>query len=152
VLRWHRQLVRTPLDQAHCPPGRTSTSLELRRPILRMAAENPTWGDRRIHGGLTRLGHTIAPSTVWLLLSRAGVDPAPRRAGLSWPQFVSRPGQRNPGVRLLHADTVLLTRLYVLGRAVGVTDRYGRTLLAEFRLQDTAAGNGRPGRADGQPR
>jgi putative transposase len=30
-----------------------------------MAAENPRWSHRRIHGELTRLGHKIAASTVW---------------------------------------------------------------------------------------
>jgi putative transposase len=54
-----------------------------------MAAENPTWGYRRIHGELVQLGYRVAPSTVWLLLNRAGIDPAPRRAGLTWRQFLS---------------------------------------------------------------
>jgi putative transposase len=57
--------------------------------ILRIAAENPRWGYRRIHGELTRLGYKLAPSTVWLLLNRAGIDPSPRRAGLTWRQFLS---------------------------------------------------------------
>jgi hypothetical protein len=26
---------------------------------------------------------------VWLVLQRAGIDPAPRRAGLTWRQFLS---------------------------------------------------------------
>ncbi|MFB9624315.1 hypothetical protein [Nonomuraea helvata] len=30
-----------------------------------MAADDPTWSHRRIHGELTRLGHTSAASTVW---------------------------------------------------------------------------------------
>jgi putative transposase len=42
-----------------------------------MASENPTWGHRRIHGELVRLGFTVAPSTVWLLLDRVGIEPAP---------------------------------------------------------------------------
>ena len=54
-----------------------------------MASENPTWGCRRLHGELARLGYRVAPSTVWLLLKRAGIDPAPRRADLSWRQFLS---------------------------------------------------------------
>jgi len=54
-----------------------------------MAAENPTWGYRRIQGELMRLGYRLAPSTVWLLLKRAGIDPAPRRAQLAWRQFLS---------------------------------------------------------------
>jgi len=66
LLRWHRDLVRRHWTQPHRPPGRPSTAPELRRLILRMAAENPTWGYRRIQGELTRLGYTIAPSTVWL--------------------------------------------------------------------------------------
>jgi putative transposase len=89
LLRWHRELVRRHWTQPHRPPGRPSTAPELRRLILRMAAENPTWGYRRIQGELTRLRYTIAPSTVWQLLKRAGVDPAPRRAGLTWRQFLS---------------------------------------------------------------
>jgi hypothetical protein len=36
-----------------------------------MAADNPAWGHRRVHGELTRLGHTIAASTVWQILHDA---------------------------------------------------------------------------------
>jgi hypothetical protein len=35
-----------------------------------------------------QLVHTL-PSTVWLLLDRAGMDPAPCRAGLTWRQFLA---------------------------------------------------------------
>jgi hypothetical protein len=89
LLRWHRQLLKRHWTKPHRPPGRPSIPPELRRLILRLAAENPTWGYRRIHGELTRLGYTLAPSTVWLFLKRAGIDPAPRRAGLTWRQFLS---------------------------------------------------------------
>lgn|ERR687887_849867 len=57
LLRWHRDLVRRRWRYPHRQPGRPSRASELRRLILRMAAENPTWGYRRIHGELTRLGH-----------------------------------------------------------------------------------------------
>ena len=46
-------------------------------------------GHRRIHGELTRLGVTVAPSTVWEILPTAGIDPAPRRAGPAWRQFLA---------------------------------------------------------------
>jgi putative transposase len=72
LLRWHRELVRWHWTKPHRPPGRPAIPRELRCLILRFAAENPTWGYRRIHGELTRLGHKVAPSTVWLLLKRAG--------------------------------------------------------------------------------
>lgn len=43
----------------------------------RLAKENPTWGYRRVQGELARLGVRVAPSTVWPVLKRAGVPPAP---------------------------------------------------------------------------
>jgi putative transposase len=79
-----------------------------------MAAENPTWGYRRIHGELVRLGYKLAPSAVWLLLNRAGIDPAPRRAGLVWRQFLSAQADGILACDFFHVDTVLLRRLYVL--------------------------------------
>ena len=114
LLRWHRDLVRRHWTRPHRPPGRPSIPAELRRLILRMAAENPTWGYRRIHGELARLGYKLAPSTVWVLLKRAGIDPAPCRAGLTWRQFLSAQAKGVLACDLFHVDTVLLQRLYVL--------------------------------------
>src|SRR6266542_1473241 len=114
LLRWHRALVRRHWTRPHRPPGRPSLAPVLQRLIVRMAAENSTWGYRRIHGELTRLGDTVAPSTVWLLLNRAGIDPAPRRAGLTWRQFLSAQAQGILACDFFHVDTVLLQRLYVL--------------------------------------
>ena len=54
---------------------------KLRRLALRLAAENPTWGYRRVHGELAGLGHRLAASTVWQILNNAGIDPAPTRCG-----------------------------------------------------------------------
>jgi hypothetical protein len=45
------------------------------------------WGHRRIQGELVRLGYRVAAGAVWKILHRAGVDPAPRRAGQTWKQF-----------------------------------------------------------------
>jgi putative transposase len=56
--------------------------------VLRLARENSTWGYRRIHGELGRLGYRIGASTVWTILQRAGVDPAPKRSALTWRQFL----------------------------------------------------------------
>jgi putative transposase len=78
-----------------------------------MAAENPTWGYRRIHGELARLGDRVAPSTVWLALKQAGIDQAPRRTGPTWRQFVSAQAQSMLACDFFHVDTVLLRRLYV---------------------------------------
>jgi hypothetical protein len=71
-------------------------------------------GHRRIHGELTKLGLTVAASTVWEILHAAGIDPAPRRSGPSWRQFLHAQAAGIVAVDFLHVDTVLLRRLHVL--------------------------------------
>ena len=65
LLRWHRRRIAGHWTQPQRPPGRPSTSAKLRRLALRLAAENPTWRYRRVHGELAGLGHRLAASTVW---------------------------------------------------------------------------------------
>ena len=57
---------------------------------------------------------TVAPSTVWEILRTAGIDPAPRRAGPTWRQFLRAEAAGILAVDFLHVDTVLLKRLYVM--------------------------------------
>jgi putative transposase len=71
-------------------------------------------GYRRIQGELTKLGLTVAPSAVWEILHAAGIDPAPRRSGPTWRQFLHAQAAGILAVDFLHVDTVLLNRLYVL--------------------------------------
>jgi putative transposase len=85
--------------------------------VVRLAKENPLWGHRRIHGELARLSVTIAPTTVWEILRAAGIDPAPRRSGPTWRQFLHAQAAGILAVDFLHVDTVLLRRLYVSNTA-----------------------------------
>jgi hypothetical protein len=47
-------------------------------------------GGYRVHGELVGLGIRIAPSTIWEILRRYGVEPAPRRGELSSREFLRR--------------------------------------------------------------
>ena len=115
LLRWHRRLVaRRWTYRKRRPPGRPPTPAVLRRLVLRLAAENPTWGHRRIQGELARLGYAIAHSTVWEILHAAGVDPAPRRVGPTWRQFLSAQAQGLVSCDFLTVETIWLARVYVL--------------------------------------
>ena len=60
LLRWHRELIARHWTYPHARPGQ-----------------------------LARLGYRIVASTVWKILHRAGVDPAPHRTGPTWPQFLT---------------------------------------------------------------
>jgi putative transposase len=115
ILRWHRDLVKRRWTQPrHHRSGGRRTPPELRRLVLRLAAENSTWGYRRIHGELAGLGYQIAANTVWSILKRAGIDPAPRRDGPSWRQFLRVQARGILATDFFCVDTLLLQRLYVL--------------------------------------
>jgi putative transposase len=113
LLGWHRRLAANHWTYPH-RPGRPSTAVETRQAIIRLARENPTWGYRRIHGELARLGITIAASTVWTTLKNAGIDPAPGRSSESWTAFLRAQAAGIVACDFFTIDTVMLRRYYVL--------------------------------------
>ena len=115
LLDWHRRLVARKWDYAsRRRPGRPSTAAAIRKLVIRIATENPAWGHWRVQGELVRFGHRIAASTVWQILHDAGIDPAPRRAGPTWKQFLAAQARGIIAVDFVHVDTVLLRRVYAL--------------------------------------
>lgn len=113
ILAWHRRLVARRWTSPR-RPGRPQKAAEVVRLVVRLAKENETWGYRRIQGELKQLGIAIAPSTVWSILRRKGIDPAPRRTGPSWREFLRAQAEGIIACDLLTIDTVFLRRFFVL--------------------------------------
>ena len=115
LLAWHRRLVARKWDYtSRRRPGRPSTPAAIRKLVIRIATGNPAWGHRRVQGELVKLGHRIAASTVWRILHEARIDPAPRRTGPTWQQFLTAQARGILAVDFVHVDTVLLRRVYTL--------------------------------------
>ena len=114
LLRWHRALVRRKWRQPPGQRGRPPVTAEVRALVLRLARENPRWGHRRIGGELAKLGLRVSPTTVRRLLVRAGLGPAPRRAGPSWREFLRAQAASIVACDFFTVDSVLLRRYYVL--------------------------------------
>jgi putative transposase len=58
LLAWHRRLVSRKWDYtSRRNPGRPPTAAAIRKLVIRIAIEIPTWGHRRVQGELVRLGH-----------------------------------------------------------------------------------------------
>ena len=64
VLRWHADLVKRRWTYPKRRPGRPPIRPTIRALALRLAAENPTWGYRRIAGEIAGLGRKVSPATV----------------------------------------------------------------------------------------
>jgi transposase len=95
-------------------PGRPPLLAQTRQLILRLAAENPSWGYKRIHGELVALGIALSPSSVWNLLHRHGIEPAPRRASVSWREFLRQQAAAIVECDFFTVERLWLRRLYVL--------------------------------------
>ena len=116
ILRWHRDIVRHSwaARSMRGRTGRPATRRNVRALVLRLARENPEWGYRRIHGELVGLGVKIAASTAWEILKNAGIDPAPRRSGLAWSQFLRSQAEAILACDFFTADLLDGTQAYVL--------------------------------------
>jgi len=131
ILQWHRRLVTRKWTQPRRRGGRPTLAEHIVALILRLARENPRWGDRRIQGELKKLGIQVSATTIRTVLLQNGLRPAPRRASVTWRAFLRAQATAIVATDFFTVETVRLKTLYVLFfielhtrrvRLAGVTD------------------------------
>ncbi len=95
-------------------PGRPPVDPEVRELIVRLGRENPRWGYQRIRGELLKLDIRVSATTIRTILLRRGLDPAPRRAGPTWTEFLRLQAAGILACDFFTAETLLLKTIYVL--------------------------------------
>jgi putative transposase len=124
VLRRHRDLVRRRwAEKSRRRPGRPRTHRNITRLVVRMARDNAHGGYRRIAGELAGLGIHLAPSTVWEILKRHGLEPAPHREGPGWAEFLRSQAEAIVALDLFTVDLLDGTKAYVLAAIEHATRR-----------------------------
>ncbi len=98
-------------DQVHSTPEDLCT---IRAQNWALFLLTYTWGYRRVQGELARLGVRVAASTVWQVLQRAGLPPAPRRESETWRAFLRAQATGIIACDFVTVDTVFFRRLNVL--------------------------------------
>src|SRR6201982_2985348 len=91
ILGWYRRLVANKFNGSRFRKrvGRPRVAEEIKRLVVRMAKENPSWGYDRIVGALANLGHPLSDQTVGNILNRHGISPASKRKqSVSWKNFI----------------------------------------------------------------
>jgi len=87
ILRWHRELIARKWTYGSPRHGRPGVQVEIRRLVVRMAVEKPSWGYTRIQGALKNLGHCVARATVARILKEQGIPPS-RERPMQWRTFL----------------------------------------------------------------
>jgi putative transposase len=117
VIGWHRELVRRKwIFKQRSQPGRPSIDAELEQWILRVAQDNPGLGYDRLKGALRKLGFSVSPTTLRVVLQRHGLPPAPERSrsGSSWRTFLNHYKEQFLACDFLTVETLTLQTVYVL--------------------------------------
>jgi transposase InsO family protein len=88
---WYRRMLKGRLGvKATAGPGAPRKDKEVEATVIRLAKENPTWGQRRIANTMRSMGVRVSPRTVAAILDRHGLKPAPERTtDWSWKQFIT---------------------------------------------------------------
>jgi putative transposase len=147
LLAWHRTFTAAKWDYtARRRPGRPPTRSAIKKLVLAPGRGEPPMGTSEDPGRAGRLGHRIGTSTVWDILTAAGIGPAPRRRGPTWRQFLTSQAHAIIAVDFFHLDTVLGTRLYSMRFLLRDRDnKYSPTFDAIFQAEEMNSSKPGPG-------
>lgn len=101
------------MDLPQCQAGPASGRLRCPRPGPAPRSREPTLGVFRIRGELQKIGIRVGATTLRRLL-RANVDPAPRRIGPSWSEFLGAQAEGILACDFFTVETLRMKTLYVL--------------------------------------
>lgn len=97
LLRWHRDLVRRQWTYPHRRSGWPQVPSPSSSDSPRRTPPGATGGPRRAR----RMGIKLAPSSIWAILKRQGLEPSPEAVGSDLGRVPPRPGKGASRVRLL---------------------------------------------------
>jgi transposase InsO family protein len=152
LLRWHRRLVAGAWTYPHRHIGRPPLDQDVQQLIIRLARENSRWGYQRIQGELKKLGIRVSATTIRAVLLGNGLQPAPRRASVTWRAFLRAQAAGIIATDFFTVETVRLKTLYVLFfielhtrqvRVAGVTDHPNGAWVVQ-RARELSIEMGRP--------
>ena len=88
ILSWHRKLIALKYTAKRRISPLRKSQQEVRRMVVKIALENPTWGYSRIVGALQNLGVRRSKTTIANILQKEGIKPTPERHHLDWNGFL----------------------------------------------------------------
>jgi putative transposase len=88
ILAWHRKLIALKYTAKRKMSPLRKSQQEVRRMVVKIALENPTWGYSRIVGALRNLGVKRSKTTIANILMKEGIKPTPERHHFDWNGFL----------------------------------------------------------------
>jgi transposase InsO family protein len=113
-VNWHRKgfkLYWKLISQRNKNKCKQPINKEIKRLIVQMAKENPTWGAPRIHGELIKLGFDVSERSVSRYLAKIRPEPPGNKIN-KWMTFLTNHGKGMAAMDFFIVPTLFFKRLY----------------------------------------